>query len=109
MRDSTGPLNDDVRLRITIFEAIPYAKVGVLQHVNWIWWSGLAMIVLQLIIATVQCVSYGDWGMLLVTLAGIFGPHHLYHTTIVFDANPNDPDAVKKRRCGRLLFLKRCL
>jgi len=67
------------------------------------------MIVLQLIIATVQCVSYGDWGMLLVTLAGIFGPHHLYHTTIVFDANPNDPDAVKKRRCGRLLFLKRCL
>jgi len=53
------------------------------------------MIVLQLIIATVQCVSYGDWGMLLVTLAGIFGPHHLYLTTIVFDANPNDPDAVK--------------
>lgn len=95
MRDSTGPLNDDVRLRITIFEAILDAKVGVLQHVDWIWWSGLAMIVLQLIIATVPCVSYGDWGMLLVTLAGIFGPHHLYLTTIVFNTNPNDPGTVK--------------
>lgn len=71
LRDFTGPLEDNIGLSITIFEAIPDAEIRVLQHVDWIWWSGLATIVLQLAIASAPCGLYGDWGILLVTAAGI--------------------------------------
>lgn len=72
LRDFTGPLEDNIGLSVTIFEAIPEADVGVFQHVDWIWWTGLAVIILQLAIASVPCGLYGDWGILLVTATGIF-------------------------------------
>jgi hypothetical protein len=71
LRDFTGPLQDNIGLSITIFEAIPESEVGVAQHIDWIWWSGVAVIVLQLAIASIPCGLYGDWGVLLVTGAGI--------------------------------------
>lgn len=71
LRDFTGPLEDNIGLSVTIFEAVPEADVGILQHVDWIWWMGLVVIALQLGIAALPYKLNGDWGILLITASGI--------------------------------------
>jgi hypothetical protein len=72
LRDFSTPLDNNVGLKIAVFEAMAEGELSCNQLVDWIWWSGLGIIVLQLGIAALPCGLYGDWGILMVTAIGIF-------------------------------------
>jgi len=72
LRDFEYPLPDNIGLSITIFEASEEGgKEAGVPSVDWYWRSGLIVLVVQLGIAAIPCGLYNDWGILLVTSAGI--------------------------------------
>jgi hypothetical protein len=70
MRDFEHPLLDNVGLSVTVFEAASDKKAGV-PSIDWCWASGLVVIVVQLGISAIPYALYQDWGILLVTVAGV--------------------------------------
>lgn len=54
-------------LRIDIFQLGPITSV----RSDPVWWLGWATLVVQLVIVVIPWVLYGDWAIMLVTLAGI--------------------------------------
>lgn len=53
-------------IRVDIFQLGPAS----VPELDWVWWLGWAVIILQLGVAIIPWVLYGDWGTLLVTLSG---------------------------------------
>jgi hypothetical protein len=70
IRDFEHPLPDNIGLSITVFEAAPDQEAGV-PSVDWCWISGLVVIAAQLGIAAIPAGMHENWGILLVTAAGI--------------------------------------
>lgn len=68
LRDYEMPLGDNVGISITIFEAQDNAGV---PERDFLWWSGVVVIVLQLGIAAIPCGLHQDWAILLLTAGGI--------------------------------------
>jgi hypothetical protein len=58
-------------LRISVFETVddPVCKHGVPSR-DWFWFSGFAVILLQLAIAIVPISLYQEWGTLFITIYG---------------------------------------
>ncbi|KAI6101450.1 hypothetical protein EV401DRAFT_2027057 [Pisolithus croceorrhizus] len=57
-------------LCVSIFRADPTRAFGV-PVADWIYYSGLATAVVQLIVAAIPLILHGDWVVLLATSAGI--------------------------------------
>lgn len=53
-------------IRVDIFQLGPVSS----PKLDYIWWLGWAVIIVQLGIAIIPWALYGDWGTLLVTLSG---------------------------------------
>jgi hypothetical protein len=61
------PINNKTdSLRIDIFELGPLRKV----RTDFVWWLGWLTIAMQIGIAIVPWVLYGDWGVMMVVLSG---------------------------------------
>lgn len=58
----------DAALCVSVFRAKEHRCRG---SRDWVWWSGLLTIVLQICIATVPCITESDWTSLLVSVLGI--------------------------------------
>ncbi|KAI9728109.1 MAG: hypothetical protein M1834_007825 [Cirrosporium novae-zelandiae] len=58
-------------LCVAIFEWVSdtEAEPGVPSH-DWVWWSGFAVVAIQLAIAAIPCALFHDWGVLLITVCG---------------------------------------
>ncbi|CAN5957291.1 unnamed protein product [Sphagnum jensenii] len=69
LRDFEFPLNDDIGLHITVFQADEKKEAGKPEK-DWYWASGFVVIILQLGIAAIPCGLYNDWGIILVTAVG---------------------------------------
>ncbi|KAA1474345.1 hypothetical protein DENSPDRAFT_324893 [Dentipellis sp. KUC8613] len=69
LRDFEHPLEDNIALCVTIFEAIPGAKVGV-PDIDWCWIVGVVVILLQLVVAAIPCAVDDDWSILTITGGG---------------------------------------
>ncbi|CAK9260005.1 unnamed protein product [Sphagnum jensenii] len=69
LRDFELPLNDDIGLHITVFQADKEKEAGKPEK-DWYWASGFVVIILQLGIAAIPCGLYNDWGIILVTAVG---------------------------------------
>lgn len=68
LRDYEMPLGDNIGISITVFEAQDNAGV---PERDFLWWSGVVVIVLQLGIAAIPCGLHQDWAILLLTAGGI--------------------------------------
>ncbi len=68
LRDFEFPLNDDIGLHITVFQADD--KEAGKPDKDQYWVSGFVVIILQLGIAAIPCGLYNDWGIILVTAVG---------------------------------------
>lgn len=65
LRDYESPIESG--LRVSIF----YAKEGSgYPAIDWVWLSGIAAIVVQLVIAAIPCILHRNWTILLVTAIG---------------------------------------
>ena len=58
----------DAALCVTVFRARPFSRQR--MH-DWIWWSGMVTIFVQVSIAGVPCAIEGDWSIITVTILGI--------------------------------------
>lgn len=67
LRDHETPLDDSIGLSITVFEAQDNAGV---PHRDRVWWSGVVVIVLQLVIAAIPWGLHQDWAALFLTATG---------------------------------------
>ena len=67
LRDHETPLDDSIGLSITVFEAQDNAGI---PHRDFVWWSGVVVIVLQLGIAAIPCGLHQAWAILLLTAGG---------------------------------------
>ena len=67
LRDHETPLDDNIGISIKVFEAQDNA--GVPQR-DFVWWSGVVVIMLQLGIAAIPCRLHQDWAILLLTAGG---------------------------------------
>ncbi|RFU34668.1 hypothetical protein B7463_g1594, partial [Scytalidium lignicola] len=60
-------------LRISVFEVIDDPKyVQGLPHRDWVWFSGFAVILVQMVIATLPWILNDEWGTFLITACGNF-------------------------------------
>jgi hypothetical protein len=62
---SIGPL--DAALCVSVFRSKQHSAHA---SRDWIWWSGVVTILVQLCVAIVPCALHSDWTILLVTIAG---------------------------------------
>ncbi|KAK7056637.1 hypothetical protein VNI00_002354 [Paramarasmius palmivorus] len=69
LRDSERPLPGDVGLCITVYQASVTARHGV-PDLDWCWWGGVVIIILQLAFSAIPFALYGDWSIFTVTSAG---------------------------------------
>ena len=58
-------------LRISVFEVIDHATHGVPSK-DWVWFSGYAVILIQLAISIVPWILHSQWGVFMITLCGNF-------------------------------------
>ncbi|PKS08374.1 hypothetical protein jhhlp_005318 [Lomentospora prolificans] len=67
----TKPAPEWEALRVTVYEVDdnPPVPHGV-PTLDWVWYSGMAVIVIQLIISIIPWIVSDDWGIFLVTAAG---------------------------------------
>jgi len=70
LRDFSTPLENHVGLKITVFRAVAKEK-RMCSGQDWIWWTGLLTIAIQVCISSIPFILYRDWGVFLSTLAGI--------------------------------------
>ena len=69
-RDFKCPLEPDISLIITVFEAALPATAQTIPERDWYWWSGIITMGLQLGLAAIPLGLYGDWTILTMTSAG---------------------------------------
>jgi len=56
-------------LVVTIYQPSTKEPAGLAKR-DWIYWSGVVMMVVQLGVASIPCGLFGDWGILMITAAG---------------------------------------
>ncbi|KAL1885310.1 hypothetical protein Plec18167_001967 [Paecilomyces lecythidis] len=56
-------------LVVTIYQPSTTVAAGVVKK-DWIYWSGVITMVVQLAIAAIPLGLFGDWGIIMVTIAG---------------------------------------
>ncbi|EFR03484.1 hypothetical protein MGYG_06482 [Nannizzia gypsea CBS 118893] len=70
MRDKDAERPPMAGLIVSIYEPSTSIPTGTVKR-DMVYWMGLAVLVLQLAIASVACGVYGEWGTLFVTVVGI--------------------------------------
>jgi hypothetical protein len=58
----------DAALRVSVFRSKPHTGRA---SRDWLWWSGVLTIFIQLTVAAVPCAIESDWTILFVTVTGI--------------------------------------
>lgn len=56
-------------LRVTVFQVDGKHKPGVPTR-DWVWYSGFAVILIQVAISAVPVATYSDWAPIMITIAG---------------------------------------
>ncbi|KAM0703946.1 hypothetical protein Q7P35_008952 [Cladosporium inversicolor] len=57
-----------VSLCVSVYEAVGTPGS---PKADWVWWTGIAAGVIQLGVAAIPCGIWGDWGVMMITAAGI--------------------------------------
>jgi hypothetical protein len=57
-----------VSLCVSVYEAVDTPGS---PRVDWVWWTGIVAGVIQLGVAAIPCGIWGDWGIMMITAAGI--------------------------------------
>ena len=57
-----------VSLCVSVYEAVDTPGS---PKADWVWWTGIAAGVIQLGVAAAPCCIWGDWGIIMITAAGI--------------------------------------
>ncbi|KAJ7508997.1 hypothetical protein B0H11DRAFT_2270539 [Mycena galericulata] len=70
VRDYEFPGDTPGGLTVTFYRTLPDKTMGVADH-DWVYWTGVTVIVLQLAIAVIPGALAGDWAIFILTFGGI--------------------------------------
>ena len=56
-------------LRVSVFKIVPGSKAG-RPSLDWVWYGGFVVVLIQLSIAIVPLCLYGEWIVILITICG---------------------------------------